>query len=177
MLKILDPASFQLSTARRLRPDPVSGLSAEVGGDSRCRRRFCGIDPRLPVTPFFSALPYDSCVTPLSTAFTHFDAGGRGRIPDGSAGPGLSGHSSSSNLQTCRPSDLSTLFFSTVCRLLCLSLSPTGTSKHLFSAIYRHFSADTGGGGCVFHSAHRQLFSPGDAKNDLPALFVKARPQ
>src|SRR5690348_2203472 len=44
------------------------------------------------LSPFFSALPYKISVTPLFTAFTHFDRGG--------------GVFRSSDIQTFRPADL-----------------------------------------------------------------------
>jgi hypothetical protein len=152
MPKILSLASFQLSTARRLRPGPVRGLPAEVDEDSRCRRRFRGIDSGLPENPFFSALPYDSRLTPLSTAFTHFDAGSRGRIPDGSAGPGLSGHSASSNLQTA---DLQTcqLFSFLESAASCASLCRLQALPNIYFQQFTDTFLQTRGVGAVFSTA------------------------
>jgi hypothetical protein len=82
--------------------------------------------PRLPhsVPDFVSPLPYNSCVTPLSTAFTHCDRGGRVR-------PASIERSSDSS--TGAQPQLSSF------QRLAHSLSPLFISRALFSAAYRLF--------------------------------------
>ena len=56
-----------------------NALSPSRSGTSALGSQLLAVSRML--TPFFSAFPYISRVSPLSTAFTLFDRGGRGRPP------------------------------------------------------------------------------------------------
>jgi hypothetical protein len=128
--------TFQISGQARPRRSPRSSLPAVHYPP-----------PTFSLTPLFVALPYISGVSPLSSAFAYFDRWCGGCCL-------LSAHSANSAppryLFGARP--LSTLhsrlsaLFSAACRLLSLSLQQNTPSLPLFSATYRHFFADRGGG-------------------------------
>jgi hypothetical protein len=126
-----------------------------------------------PVSPLSIALPYISSVTPLSTAFTHYDRGGRVRtfsafkrsdfstcrpflfitlqvalpktpfFSQPSALPGA-GTPTRSKDASALPSRTSSLEFAATCRLFALSLQRFHPSFRFFSAGYRHFFAEWG---------------------------------
>ena len=131
MPNILSPVSLQLSTARHLRPGRLCEVDSRVSPLlSTPDRRYASVIYSLPaahvlLTPFFSALPYNFSVSPLSTADTHFNRGGR-------VSPLYEFRVSSFDFRGSHA-------FSVSCRLLCLSLSSADTSKRLFSAAYRLF--------------------------------------
>jgi hypothetical protein len=84
-------------------------------------------------SPLFVAFPYISPASPLSSAFTHFNGGGRGRF----------------SLSVFPISSFKFLFShlsSATCRLLPLSLQRFHPSFSLFSTAYSLFFADQGGG-------------------------------
>ena len=84
---------------------------------------------RSPLTPLFAAFPYVFAVSPLSTAFTHFDRVG-----------GVSFFLCSRFSFTSLPLRvLPTPLLPVLCRLLGLSLQRKAPSFSLFSATYRHF--------------------------------------
>jgi hypothetical protein len=119
--------------------------------------------PTLQLSPLFIALPYVFLCKSFVYRFYIFRPGGWG-------------HSACSDLRTCRSSDLSTLFFSGACRLLPLSLPPNALSFTLFSAVYRHFFADQGGGpNMSITSTHASALSSPPASAPSVSSVVHSR--